>query len=215
MELKNELESLSAALENAKREIRSVASPASIVEKSLFIGRVLFAFQRHSRHIPVILGSPRLWANETTDAVSGKSPSLLRYSSITMDSPRSDSPGKKKFDSSKRQTSPATMALFGVDDSSSPQLEELGSLTRDLSIKAHNLWISWVSDELSKILNRDLRQDGGLSTISPLRVSSLCNCCSKSTMVVVFPVLCWLSSFPTSKSSKGFSLSMVVVNEIV
>ncbi|GFZ20960.1 Vps51/Vps67 family (components of vesicular transport) protein [Actinidia rufa] len=170
MELKNELESLSAALENAKREVHSVASPESIVEKSLFIGRVLFAFQRHSRHIPVILGSPRLWANETTDAISGKSPSLLRYSSITIDSPRSDSPGKKKFDSSKRQTSPATTALFGVDDSSSPNLEELGSLTRDLSIKAHNLWISWVSDELSEILNRDLRQDGGLSTISPLRV---------------------------------------------
>ncbi|GFY99877.1 Vps51/Vps67 family (components of vesicular transport) protein [Actinidia rufa] len=169
MELKNELESLSAALENAKRESHSVASPASIVEKSLFIGRVLFAFQRHSKHIPVILGSPRLWANETTDAVSGKSPSLLRYSSITMDSPRSDSPGKKKFDSSKRQTSLATMALFGVDDNSSPQLEELGSLTRDLSIKAHNIWISWVSDELSAILNRDLVQDDGLSTISPLR----------------------------------------------
>ncbi|KAL7225088.1 hypothetical protein ACSBR1_020400 [Camellia fascicularis] len=60
-------------------------------------------------------------------------------------------------------------ALFGVDDNSSPQLEELTNMIQDLSNRAYNLWISWVSDELSSILSRDLRQDDGLSTTSPLR----------------------------------------------
>ncbi|KAF5941278.1 hypothetical protein HYC85_022445 [Camellia sinensis] len=169
MELKNELEHLSAALEKGNSEGQSVPSPATIVERSLFIGRVLFSFQKHSRHIPVILGSPRFWVSETTDAVSGRSASLLRHSSITIDSPMSDSPGKKRFDFSKRKTSLPTSALFGVDDNSSPQLEELTDMIQDLSNRAYNLWISWVSDELSAILSRDLRQDDGLSTTSPLR----------------------------------------------
>ncbi|KAI7997727.1 Conserved oligomeric Golgi complex subunit 1 [Camellia lanceoleosa] len=95
MELKNELEHLSAALEKGNSEGQSVPSPATIVERSLFIGRVLFSFQKHSRHIPVILGSPRFWVSETTDAVSGRSASLLRHSSITIDSPMSDSLGKE------------------------------------------------------------------------------------------------------------------------
>lgn len=169
MELKNEIENLSAALGRGKREDQSVLSPATIVDRALLIGRVLFAFQKHSRHIPVILGSPRLWVNETTDAVSVKSDSLMRHYSIMVDSPRSDSPGKKKFGFSKRQTSLANTALFGVDDSSSPQLVELINIARDLTIRAHNLWISWVSDELSAILSHDLRQDDGLSTTSIMR----------------------------------------------
>ncbi|XP_059647293.1 conserved oligomeric Golgi complex subunit 1 [Cornus florida] len=168
MELKNELEHLSAALGNGKRDSESVPLPV-LVERSLFIGRLLFAFQKHSRHIPVILGSPRMWINETAAAVSGKSPSLLRHSSITIDSPKFDSIGKKMLDSSKRQTSLATSALFGVADSSSPQLEELSRRTRDLCIRAHDLWISWVSGELSAILSEDFRRDDGLSTTSPLR----------------------------------------------
>ncbi|KAF5938294.1 hypothetical protein HYC85_025800 [Camellia sinensis] len=81
----------------------------------------------------------------------------------------SDSPEKKRFDFSKRKTSLPTAALFGVDDNSSPQLEELTNMIQDLSNRAYNLWISWVSDELSAILSRDLRQDDGLSTTSPLR----------------------------------------------
>ncbi|KAF7146705.1 hypothetical protein RHSIM_Rhsim04G0086300 [Rhododendron simsii] len=169
MELKKEIEHLSAALGNSKRDGQSVLSPGTIVDRALFIGRVLFAFQKHSRHIPVILGSPRLWVNETTDAVSGNSDSFVRQYSVMVDSPRSGSSGKKKFDSSKRQTSLANTALFGVDDSSSPQLVELINIARDLTIRAHNLWISWVSDELSEILSHDLRQDDGLSTTSIMR----------------------------------------------
>ncbi|KAG5552185.1 hypothetical protein RHGRI_010318 [Rhododendron griersonianum] len=169
MELKKEIEHLSAALGNSKRDGQSVLSPATIVDRALFIGRVLFAFQKHSRHIPVILGSPRLWVNDITDASSGKSDSFVRHYSVMVDSPRSRSSGKKKFDSSKRQTSLANTALFGVDDSSSPQLVELINMARDLTIRAHNLWISWVSDELSEILSHDLRQDDGLSTTSIMR----------------------------------------------
>ncbi|KAA8521450.1 hypothetical protein F0562_012117 [Nyssa sinensis] len=172
LELKSELERLSAALESGNREGESIPPPAIIVESSLFIGQLLFAFEKHSQHIPMILGSPRLWDNETLAslaAVSDKSPTLRRHSRVTIDSVISDSPIKKMLDSSKGQTSLVTAAFIGVDDSLSPQLEELNRITRGLCIRGHNLWISWVSDELSVILSRDLRRDDGLSTSSPLR----------------------------------------------
>lgn len=170
-ELKNEMESLYAALGNGNREDDdSSPSPAIIVERSLFIGRLLFAFQKYSSNIPVILGSPRLWLNEPMAAVSGKvSSPLLRYSSGMFDSFTSENHGKKMLTSPRRQSSLAASALFGVDDSSSPQLGELRKTTQDLCIRAHNLWITWVSDELSAILSHSLRNDDSLSATTPLR----------------------------------------------
>ncbi|PQQ01951.1 conserved oligomeric Golgi complex subunit 1 [Prunus yedoensis var. nudiflora] len=40
---------------------------------------------------------------------------------------------------------------------------------RDLRIRAHGLWMSWLSDELSVILSHDLEKDYALSSSSPLR----------------------------------------------
>ncbi|GJT30455.1 conserved oligomeric Golgi complex subunit 1 [Tanacetum coccineum] len=168
-ELKNELESLYAALGRGNVEGDSAPSPAIIVERSLFIGRLLFAFQKYSRNIPVILGSPRLWLNESMAAVSGKVSPLLKYSSGTFDSFASENYGKKMITSPRRQSSLAASALFGVEDSSSPQLGELRKTTKDLCIRAHNLWITWVSDELSTILSHCLRNDESLSATTPLR----------------------------------------------
>lgn len=168
-ELKNELESLYAALGRGNVEGDSAPSPAIIVERSLFIGRLLFAFQKYSRNIPVILGSPRLWLNESMAAVSGKVSPLLKYSSGTFDSLASENYGKKMLTSPRRQSSLAASALFGVEDSSSPQLGELRKTTKDLCIRAHNLWITWVSDELSTTLSHCLRNDESLSATTPLK----------------------------------------------
>lgn len=169
MELKNELDQLYAAMNNGNREDKTVP-PAAIVERSLFIGRLLFAFQNHSRHVPVILGTPRLWVNESTKAVFDSLPSLsiLRHSRLSIDSPMCDSP-RQTLASSRRQTSLATAALRGANDSSSPKLEELRRITQDLCIRAYSLWILWVSDELSVILLQDLNRDDGLSATTPLR----------------------------------------------
>ncbi|RVW57672.1 Conserved oligomeric Golgi complex subunit 1 [Vitis vinifera] len=180
MELKNELDQLYAAMNNGNSEDKTVP-PAAIVERSLFIGRLLFAFQNHSRHVPVILGTPRLWVNESTKAVFDSLPSLsiLRHSRLSIDSPMCDSP-RQTLASSRRQTSLATAALRGANDSSSPNLEELRRITQDLCIRAYSLWILWVSDELSVILLQDLNRDDGLSATTPLRlhasVSSPCFC---------------------------------------
>ncbi|GKG36917.1 conserved oligomeric Golgi complex subunit 1, partial [Tanacetum coccineum] len=73
----------------------SAPSPAIIVERSLFIGRLLFAFQKYSRNIPVILGSPRLWLNESMAAISGKVSPPLKYSGGTFDSLASENYGKQ------------------------------------------------------------------------------------------------------------------------
>lgn len=174
MELKNELDQLYAAMDNGSMKDRIVA-PATIVERSLFIGRLLFAFQNHSRHVPAILGGPRLWVNEQTKAAFDRLPSLsiLRHSRLSLDSPTCDSPRQMPA-SSRRQTSLATTALFGADDSPSPKLEELRRITQDLCIRAYNLWILWVSDGLSVIISQDLNQDDGLLATTPLRVSNPC-----------------------------------------
>ncbi|KAF3649668.1 LOB domain protein 6 [Capsicum annuum] len=169
MELKSELDALSANLQNKNPKDESVPSPAILVERSIFIGRLLFAFQKHSRHIPVILGSPRSWVNETRGAGPLKTPTLVRYSMPPLSSPTSDGPGSTMFDSPRRQSSLASAALFGVDDSSSPQLEELSKMTQDLCIRAYNMWISWVSDELSVILSQNLKQDDALLATTTLR----------------------------------------------
>ncbi|XP_060205764.1 conserved oligomeric Golgi complex subunit 1 isoform X1 [Lycium barbarum] len=168
-ELKSELDILSANLQNKNLKDESVPSSAILVERSLFIGRLLFAFQKHSRHIPVILGSPRSWVSETRGTGSLKAPTLVGYSMPPINSPISDGPGNTAFDSPRRQGSLASAALFGVDDSSSPQLEELSKMTQDLCIRAYNMWISWVSDELSVILSQNLKQDDALLTTTTLR----------------------------------------------
>lgn len=174
MELKRELDNLYAAMKNGTQDGQFIPT-AIIVERSLFIGRLLFAFQNHSKHIPVILGSPRFWAKETIAAVFDKLSPLLRDSRVATDSWMADSPGKQIPIGSRRQTSAATAALLGANESASPKLEELAKTTRDLCIRAHSLWISWLSDELSVILSRNLEQDDGLLATTPLRVSRICS----------------------------------------
>ncbi|XP_011011107.1 PREDICTED: conserved oligomeric Golgi complex subunit 1-like [Populus euphratica] len=167
-ELKRELDSLYATMGNANNDGLSV-SPAMVVDKSLYIGRLLFAFQNHSKHFPVILGSPRFWAEDTMAAFFDKLPSVLRQSRVANDYPIPDSPGRQFPTGSRRQTSSAASALLGANESASPKLEELGRTIRDLCIRAHILWISWLTDELSTILALDLGRDDGLSATTPLR----------------------------------------------
>ncbi|KAK4479236.1 hypothetical protein RD792_014747 [Penstemon davidsonii] len=161
-QLKNELDHLYIDIENRSKSDKSV-------ERSLFIGRLLYAFQKHSRHIPIILGSPRSWLSEMSTGISIPFPAVIEHRRATIDSPLKDSPGKRMFDSTRKQTSLAVGALFRVDDSSSPQLKELTKTTQDLCVRAYNLWISWVSDELSGIFSGNLKQDDALSSTSPLR----------------------------------------------
>ncbi|KAK6915966.1 hypothetical protein RJ641_018827 [Dillenia turbinata] len=141
-EIRKEIEHLVTILGNAKKEAESVA-PAVIVERSLVIGRLLFAFQNHSRHIPVVLGSPRSWTRDKRIPIA---------------------------DSSRRHTSIVTASLFAVNDSVSPRLGEVNKVMRDLCIQAHDLWILWVSNQLSNMLSANLRKDEALSATTTLRV---------------------------------------------
>ncbi|KAL2324903.1 hypothetical protein Fmac_023961 [Flemingia macrophylla] len=161
--LKKELDSLYAPVENGK------IPTAVTVEKSLFIGRLLFAFQNHSKHIPLILGSPRFWATGNASPV-GKLPSLVKQYRFGSDSAICDSPGRQaSLSSNKRQNSSAAAALLGVREGASHELEELNKTIGDLCIRAYNLWILWLSDELSSMVSRDLKQDDALSLSTPWR----------------------------------------------
>jgi hypothetical protein len=164
-----ELEFLCAAVKKENKDSEAIP-PAIIIEKSLFMGRLLFALLNHSKHVPLILGSPRLWCRETMTAVSDKLSSLLRQPRFSSNTPATaDSPGKQLHTDLRKQTSLAVAALLGAEEKTSPKFEELNRTMRDLCIKAHTLWIKWLSDELSAILLRDLRSDDGLSATTPLR----------------------------------------------
>lgn len=163
MELKTQLDKLYAAMESRSTDGQPMPAPI-IIERSLFIGRLLFAFHHHSKHIPVILGSPRFWGKENVAVVFDKLSHILRQTKAS-GSPKAESPGRSK------QSSSAITALLGANESASPKLEELTKTIRDLCIRAHELWISWLSNELSVILSHDLGRDDGLSATSPLKVS--------------------------------------------
>lgn len=158
MALQKELDSLYGSMENGDKEVPTTVT----VEKSIFIGRLLFAFQNHSKHIPLILGSPRFWASGNASAV-GKSPSLVKHSRFGSDSSLCDSPGRQLSLGSKRQNSSAAAALLGAKEGASHELEELNRIIGDLCIRAYNLWILWLSNELSAIISQDLQQDDALS----------------------------------------------------
>ncbi|XP_008794001.2 conserved oligomeric Golgi complex subunit 1-like [Phoenix dactylifera] len=179
-ELENELAHLSASLGSNNGDKDSIP-PSVIVERSLFIGLLLFALRNHSSHLPVILGSPRQWAKETSGAAfTNLSSPLPRQSRVafdslvsfsprrhTFDSPRS--PQKRFFDNPRRQTISTAAALYAVDDSKNPKLDVLNKTLQELCIKAHSIWITWVSNELSIILSKDLNKDDALSSANPLR----------------------------------------------
>ncbi|CAL0321250.1 unnamed protein product [Lupinus luteus] len=162
--LKKELDNLYGSIGNGDKEVPTTVT----VEKSLFIGRLLFAFQNHSKHIPLILGSPRFWVSGNTSA-AGKLPSLVKQSRFGSDSSVCDSPGRQTSLGSKRQNSFASAALLGAREGASNELEELNRTIGDLCIRAYNLWILWLSNELSAIVSRDLKQDDALYLSTPWR----------------------------------------------
>lgn len=144
--------------------------PSVIVERSLFIGRLLFALRYHSNNIPLILGTPRRWVR---DSATSSTPLITQGSPFTprrysFDSPRS--PNRSFMENPRRQTLAAVAALFGSDFKSNPKLDELNRTLQMLCIKAHGVWINWVSKELSNMLLQDLQRDDALSASTPLRV---------------------------------------------
>lgn len=179
-EIQEELDRLSVSLLKNRVDENSQPPPV-IVERSLFLGRLLYALRNHSSHIPLILGSPRLWVNETVGATYGNlvSPSS-KQSKESFNSPISFSPRRPAFDSPlipgrhsletpRRQALSAAAALFIVDNVKNLKHEELSRKLQDLCIKAHGLWIFWVSNELSIILSKNLNHDDALSQTNPLR----------------------------------------------
>ncbi|KAJ8615964.1 hypothetical protein MRB53_035336 [Persea americana] len=165
-ELEDELRHLSTDLGN-RNEKNSSEQPTTIVERALLIGRLLFALQNHSSHIPLILGSPRMWLKtEMRTLLFGRTQSLSKQSMVgsEFDPPMPDSPRRRVLDMSRRQTS-ATAALFAVEDKVNPKLDKLSKMFRALGIKDHRLWIKWVSDELDDALSATTLMRGWEETV--------------------------------------------------
>ncbi|XP_006858729.2 conserved oligomeric Golgi complex subunit 1 [Amborella trichopoda] len=160
-ELEQELEHLYSILGHHKKSDSlgdQSLNPSVIIERTLFIGRLLFALRNHSSHIPLILGSPRLWVLQGKSGGFHDGLSLSRQSKANFDQSSIESPRRQLFSPRSGFVSP-----FAVDDASNLKLEELSRTLRELCVKAHGLWISWVSDELSTTLAEDLQKDDVLS----------------------------------------------------
>lgn len=137
--------------------------PPVIVERALFVGRLLVALSFHSDSIPLILGSPQLWFSQNNSAVSGKGSSNFSYFMTD-------------FNNSVLSNSVRQYPTRGV--SMTPQSQEIGDNTklndlrrnlRRLCIRAHKIWISWITEELSAMLAKYLWEDASLSTTTPLK----------------------------------------------
>ncbi|KAK8955047.1 hypothetical protein KSP39_PZI002411 [Platanthera zijinensis] len=179
-EIQEELDSLAVSLVTNRVDERSQPLP-TIVERSLFLGRLLYALRNHSSHIPLILGSPREWVKETIGAANASlalplskqskesinSPIFFSSRRPTFDSPLS--PGRHSLETPRRQALSDAVALFIVDNSTNLKHEELSKKLQELCIKAYRLWITWVSDELSIILSKNLNHDDAFSMTIPLR----------------------------------------------
>ncbi|CAN0898933.1 Conserved oligomeric Golgi complex subunit 1 [Linum grandiflorum] len=165
-EIKTELDRLYSSMGKTDGAVQAMP-PAVVVERSIFVGRLLFAIQNHSKHVPLILGPPRFWVKGTTAPGYEKPASALKQYRITADS--LDSRGQQLQTGSRKQNSSVTAALIGNSEIGSHKLEELIEMIRDLCIRAYGLWISWLSDELSSILAHDLANDDGLSTTTALK----------------------------------------------
>ncbi|XP_042453294.1 conserved oligomeric Golgi complex subunit 1-like [Zingiber officinale] len=175
-ELEDELALLTAALE---RDTEDRELPhAVLIDRSLFIGRLLFTLQNDSSHIPLILGSPRQWVKDSPGAVSvsfSSSPLPVKHKAF-FDSPisprhsnSSKSPRRQFLDNPRRQTISAAAALFALDETSNPKLEVLNKIFKDLRIKSHGLWIVWLCNELVLILSKDFVKDEALSSSTSLQ----------------------------------------------
>ncbi|PKA65568.1 hypothetical protein AXF42_Ash005902 [Apostasia shenzhenica] len=177
-DLEQELHRLSVSLGNRHKKDYQ---PHVIIERSLFLGRLLYALRNHSSHVPLILGSPRQWVKEISGPAYSCSTSPLSKQSkeffnlqVSFSPRRSSfdfpaSPGRYSLDITRKQAFSAAAALFPVDNSTNLKLDELSRRLQDLCIKAHGLWINWFSNELSIILSKNLNQDDALSSTNALR----------------------------------------------
>ncbi|KAK1392105.1 hypothetical protein POM88_011161 [Heracleum sosnowskyi] len=149
---------LQVEMERLYEETMELVMPRDVaVLRLLSIQRLLFAFQKHSEQITMILGPPKFWVTKAMAHIPSNS---------SVDSPKSDRAGHVDG-SLKEQTSLLDSA--GASDSLSSELEVLNRMTKDLLSESRDLWMFWVSEKLSSDLLHNLMEDGNLSATTPLR----------------------------------------------
>ncbi|XP_031489178.1 conserved oligomeric Golgi complex subunit 1 [Nymphaea colorata] len=160
-ELEEELGLLSTALNDKHGDKEQLSL---IVEKSLLIGRLFFALRNHSSYIPLILGSPTVWTTQGKANNFAKGSSNVWQPRGSLDQPILESPRIQSLSSPR-----VGFHAYGLDENANPKLQELSKTLRDLCVKAHKLWISWMSNQLAMALAKDLSMDDALSTSTALK----------------------------------------------
>ncbi|GLJ54019.1 hypothetical protein SUGI_1155890 [Cryptomeria japonica] len=137
--------------------------PTVIVERALLLGRLLVTLSFHSNSLPLVLGSSQLWFVENKASVSGKGSSTFRYSSTDFDYPLLDNSGRQIL------MRGVSLKPESQDKNNSTKLNKLRRTMHNLCIRAYSMWILSITEELSGILKRDLRDDDSLSMTTPLK----------------------------------------------
>ncbi|KAK1352269.1 hypothetical protein POM88_053533 [Heracleum sosnowskyi] len=131
------------------------------VLRLLSIQRLLFAFQKRSEQITMILGSPKLWVTKAMAHLPTNS---------SIDSPKS---GRTGHVGAPLKEQASLLDSAGDGDSLSSELELLNRITKDLFSEARDLWMSWEPEKLSANLFHNLLQDDNLLASAPPTVSTL------------------------------------------
>eukprot|EP00252_Welwitschia_mirabilis_P004582 TRINITY_DN1489_c0_g1_i2.p1 TRINITY_DN1489_c0_g1~~TRINITY_DN1489_c0_g1_i2.p1 ORF type:complete len:790 (+),score=162.11 TRINITY_DN1489_c0_g1_i2:156-2372(+) len=162
-QIDDNITSLSATLLRAMTKNNRTTDSSIAVKKALFLGRISFALNFHSTSIPLILGAPQHWFDEKKSTITGKGLLNSRYvmsegdQSILSYSAR-QSLAKGFGTKSNMQNIPENV-----------RLNDLRRNLRRLCLRAHNIWISWITEVLSSNLEDDILSDDSLSTLTPLK----------------------------------------------
>ncbi|KAI5081996.1 hypothetical protein GOP47_0001739 [Adiantum capillus-veneris] len=151
-------------LGSLKRQLDAFESDSDglspLVEKALFLGRILIAFSSRSWTLPHILHPSKAWCKKDAAASENSLPWLpsSQHRTFWLE--------VKDFSSDKKN--PGLGKAASKKDGTSEFLK-LEVALKYASLVAHSIWVSWSVDRLTAVLARDLVKDDDLASSSPLK----------------------------------------------
>ncbi|MCO5564319.1 hypothetical protein L7F22_017979 [Adiantum nelumboides] len=133
---------------------------SSLVEKALFLGRILIAFSSRSWILPRILHPSKEWCKEDAAASEGSLPRLPSSQHRTFWLEAKDFSLEEKS---------IVLGKVASKERGTSEFLKLEVALKYASLVAHSIWVSWSVDRLTAVLAKDLAKDEDLASSSPLK----------------------------------------------
>lgn len=134
-----------------------------LVEKALFLARILIAFSQHSWTLPLILHPSKPWCMKDASASDSSLPWLPSTHHRTY--------WLEVKDFSVEGNNPSKSGLGKIswkEGDGKSEFLKLQMALKYASLVAHSIWVSWSVERLTAVLASDLMRDDDLGSSSPL-----------------------------------------------